>query len=70
MNQRLLKVPTWRARIEWQMKVQTTLRVQMRDNGNFRLPMSFWVDDVERWDSSSWDPGRDSSSSSLAFTLV
>lgn len=45
MNQRLLKVLTWRAKIEWQKRVQRTLRVQMRDNGNFPLAFGFRVGD-------------------------
>lgn len=53
MNQRLLKVPMWRARIEWQKRVQRTLRVQMRENGNFRLGFGFLVGDLGRRDSSS-----------------
>ncbi len=53
MNQRLLKVPTWRARIEWQRRVQRTLRVQMRDKGSFRLGFDFRVSDLGRRDSSS-----------------
>ena len=53
MNQRLLKVPMWRARIEWQRRVQRTLRVQMRDNGNLRFGFGFWAGDLGRRDSSS-----------------
>ena len=53
MNHKLLKVPMWRARIEWQRRVQRTLRVQMRDNGNFCLGLGFWVGDLGRRDSSS-----------------
>lgn len=53
MNQRLLKVPMWRARIEWQRRVQRTFRVQMRDNGNLSLGFGFWVGDLGRRDSSS-----------------
>ena len=53
MNQRLLKVLTWRAKIEWQRSVQRTLRVQMRDNGSFRLGFGFRVGDLGTCDSSS-----------------
>ena len=54
MNQRLLKVPRWRARIEWQRRVQRTFRVQIRDKGSFRLGFCFWIGDLgRRLDSSS-----------------
>ena len=53
MNQRLLKVLTWRAKIEWEKRVQRTLRVQMRDNGNFRFDFGFRVGDLGTRDSSS-----------------
>ena len=54
MNQRLLKVPMWRARIEWQRRVQRTFRVQIRDKGNFCLGFCFWMGDLGcRLDSSS-----------------
>ena len=53
MNQRLLKVPRWRAKIEWQRRVQRTLRVQMRENGSFRLGVGFWAGGLGRRDSNS-----------------
>ena len=53
MNQRLLKVLMWRANIEWQRRVHRTSRVQMRDNGNFRLDFGFRVGELETRDSSS-----------------
>ena len=37
MNQRLLKVPRWKATRQWVSKVRQTLRVQSRLNGSFRL---------------------------------
>lgn len=74
MNHKLLKVPMWRTRIEWQRRVQRTLRVQMRDNGNFRLGFGFWVGDLGRRDSSSWESSRElfvgESRSSSALTAV
>ena len=53
MNQRLLKVPMWRDKIEWQRRVQRTLRVQMRDIGNFRLDFGFRVGGPGTRDSNS-----------------
>ena len=53
MNQRLLKVLMWRAKIEWEKRVQRTLLVQMRDNGNFRLNFGFRVGDLGTRDSNS-----------------
>ena len=53
MNQRLLKVPMCRARIEWQRRVQRTFRVQIRDKGSFRLGFCFWMGDLGTLDSSS-----------------
>ena len=37
MNQRLLKVPRWKATRQWVSKVRQTLRVQSLRNGSFRL---------------------------------
>lgn len=53
MNQRLLKVPMWRARIEWERRVQRTLRVQMRDKGSLRFDFDLWMGDLGSRDSSS-----------------
>lgn len=37
MNQRLLKVPRWKAKRQWVSKVRQTLRVQSLWKGSFRL---------------------------------
>lgn len=76
MNQRLLKVPMWRAKLEWQRRVQRTLRVQIRDNGSFRhgFGFGFWAGGMGRRLSTSEESSRrlsivESSSSSALIPI-
>lgn len=43
MNQRLLKVPTWKARMACVKRVKRTLRVHMRLRGSLRRGLVVWT---------------------------